>query len=142
MNLISYAAYVVGWLRGGHPERFGVAVLIVNDLLAVNFYTTWRTGGFDIGFAVAETALMLIFGGLAFRSDRWWPLAITALLALMVLIHVLTIMTPVPYYASLSARVGLWLVLYVILLIGISERWMAGEAPVSRIGRDRIRETV
>lgn len=33
MNLAAWAAFTVGWLKGGHPERFGVAVLLSGALI-------------------------------------------------------------------------------------------------------------
>lgn len=35
--------------------------------------------------------------------------------------------------AAMSARVGLWLLLHVIVLAGVAERWLAGEGAVCRI---------
>lgn len=141
MNLASFVAFTVGWLKGGHPERFGVAVLLVHTL-AETLHGEWRIGDVDAGIVAGRVVLMLIFGWLALRSTRWWPLAATASLVLILLVHLLVITTPISYFAAVSARVGLWLLLYAIVLVGAFERWMAGEAPVSRIGRDRSRETV
>lgn len=144
MNVVAVVTFLVGWLRGGHPERFGVAVLLFHTL-AEELYRNWRIpGGFDPVLwvavakeqAVGRVVLTLIFGWLAFRSPRWWPLAVTASLVLILLVHLLTIVTPISYNAGASARIGLWLVLYLALLAGVAERWMAGEAPVHRIGRD------
>lgn len=142
---MAFIAFVVGWLKGGHPERFGVAVMLFHSV-ADELYRDWRLGGEiteALWFAVPDeqavgrAVLTLAVGWLAFRSTRWWPLAATAALALIVLVHVLAMVTPISYNAAVSARVGLWLVLYLLLLIGVAERWMAGEAPISRIGRAR-----
>lgn len=76
----------------------------------------------------------VIFLWLASRSDRWWPLPVTGCLILNLMIHLLVLLTPVSLYAAISAQVGLWLLLYVTLLVGVSERWLAGEAAVSRVG--------
>ncbi len=78
----------------------------------------------------------MIFVWLAFRSPRWWPLVATASLILIVLVHVMQMMTLIPFNGAASARVGLWLLLYTVVLAGALERWLAGEAAVSRIGRD------
>lgn len=146
-NALGCVAFIVGWLKGGHPERFGVAVLLFYAV-AEELYRDWRIGGvLDLTLwvavseeqAVGRVVVTLIFGWLAFRSPRWWPLAITASLALIVLVHLLTMVTPVPYNAAASARVGLWIIVFAILLAGVAERWLAGEAPVSRIGRVRPR---
>ena len=138
MNLASFVAFTVGWLKGGHPERFGVAVLLFHGLTEL-FYRDWLIGDVDAGIAAGQVVLTLIFGWLALRSTRWWPLAMTASLVLVLLVHLLTITTPISYFAAASARIGLWLLLYVILLAGVSERWLTGEAPVSRIGRNTAR---
>ena len=140
MNLASLVAFTVGWLKGGHPERFGVAVLLFHGLTEL-FYREWLIGDIDAGIAAGQVVVTLIFGWLALRSTRWWPLAVTASLVLVLVVHLLTIMTPISYFAAASARVGLWLLLYAIVLTGAFERWMAGEAPVSRIGRDKARAT-
>lgn len=83
---------------------------------------------------------MLAFGWLALRADRWWPIAATALLALSVLVHVLAMVNPgLSRFAMLSAILGFWILLYVVVLGGVVERWLAGERAVSdeRIWRRR-----
>lgn len=134
MNLASWTAFAVGWLRGGHPERFGVAALLSAALIEV-FIVRWRIGELEAGIAGTQAVLLLIFGRMAFTSDRWWPLAVTGCLMLMIMVHLLTVLTPLSFVAAMSARVGLWLLLHVILLAGVAERWMAGEKAVSRPGR-------
>lgn len=151
MNALSIVAFIVGWLKGGHPERFGVTVLLFHAV-AEQLYRHWRIGdgGFELALyvalaeelAVGRLVLALIFGWLALRSPRWWPLPVTASLVLIVLVHLLTIMTPMSYTAGASARIGFWLLVYVALLAGVAERWMAGETPVSRIVRTGTRETI
>lgn len=148
---MSIVAFIVGWLKGGHPERFGVTVLLFHAV-AEELYRHWRfgDGSFELALyvavaeelAVGRLVLALIFGWLAFRSPRWWPLAVTASLVLILLAHLLTIITPISYNAGASARVGLWLLVYVVVLAGVAERWLTGETPVSRIRHDRVRETV
>lgn len=62
--------------------------------MADQLYRAWRIDGvFDLNLWVAVTeeqaigrvVLMLAFGWLAFRSPRWWPLAATASLVLILL---------------------------------------------------------
>jgi len=146
MNFTCFVALTVGWLKGGHPERFGIAVLLSYELLE-GLYREWRIGDSELSQALlsalaheraaGRVALALIFVWLAFRSPRWWPLAATAALVLIVLVHLMQIMTLIPFNGAASARVGLWMLLYTVVLAGTLERWLAGEAPVSRIGRDR-----
>ena len=59
--------------------------------------------------AATNVLLLTVFGGLALRERRWWPLPI----------------------AALSARPGLRLLIYLTLLAGVGERWLSGERPIS-----------
>lgn len=131
-HLLGFVAYIVGWLKGGHPERVAATALMIS--YAVSSITfRWRVGDFYWASAAGELTLMLIFGWLAFRSDRWWPFVTTAALALIMLVHGLTLFAPdLSAYAAQSAQVGLWLVIDTALLAGVGERWLAGEAAVSR----------
>lgn len=141
MNLASWVAFALGWLKGGHPERFGVAMLLSGAQIEL-FIVHWRIGELEAGIAGTQAVLLLIFARLAFRSDRWWPLAVTGCLVLILMVHTLTVLTTVSFYATQSARVGLWLLLHLMVLAAVGERWLAGEAAVSRISRDRARGTV
>ncbi|MDI6624806.1 MAG: hypothetical protein QME55_08750 [Brevundimonas sp.] len=141
MNIVSWVAFAVAWLKGGHAERFGVAVLLSGALIEM-FFVHWQIGELEVGIAATQVVLLLIFGRLAFSSDRWWPLAVTGCMILIVTVHLLVILTSVSFYAAISARIGVWLLLYVILIASVAERWLAGEAAVSRVGRGRVREAV
>jgi len=75
---------------------------------------------------------MLAFGWVALRYDRWWPIAATALMALCVLVHVIGMANPeLSRFARLSAMLGFWILLYIVVLGGVAERWLAGERAVS-----------
>ena len=141
MNIVSWAAFAIGWLKGGHPERFGVAVLLSGALIET-FIVHWRVGELEAGIAGTQAVLLLIFGRMAWASDRWWPLAVTGCLVLIIMVHLLTVLTPLSFVAAMSARVGLWLLLHVILLAGVAERWLAGERAISRIGRAGGRQSL
>ena len=141
MNLVALAAFATGWLRGGHPERFGVAVLLTGALIEI-FIVRWRIGELEIGIAGTQAALLAIFARMAFRSERWWPFAVTACLALILMVHLLTVLTSLAFVAAISARVGLWLLLHLILVAGIAERWLAGEQAVSGTGRAWRRQSL
>ncbi|MDI6624805.1 MAG: hypothetical protein QME55_08745 [Brevundimonas sp.] len=143
MHIVSWVAFSVGWLKGGHAERFAVVVLVCDYVFTVA--VDRFAGGVAGAQAVVGASGLVItacFLWLTFRSDRWWPLAGTGCLILIVLVHLLFFLAPVSYTAAVSAQVGLWLLLYVIVLAGVAERWLAGEAAVSRIGRGRAHEAV
>lgn len=129
-HMLAWLAFGAGWLRGGHTERFAAAVLLSDwALSSVTF--RWYVDNFSWGLAVQAVVVMVILGRLALRSNRWWPLAATAAMVLIVLVHVLTVVTPITNYAAVSARVGLWMVVNTALLAGVAERWMAGERAIS-----------
>lgn len=130
-QVAAFFAIIVGWLRGGHPERFGAAVMLLSYFSSSQIYT-WHIGNFFWATAVKALVLVLIFGWLALRTDRWWPLLTTAALALAVLVHGLTLAIPeLPTDTAKSALVGLWIVIYLTVLGGAMERRLAGEKPVS-----------
>lgn len=141
MHVAGFAAIIVAWLKGGHTERFGASVLVIAYMLSMHTYT-WQIGN-DIYWAAAAQDLIItvVFGWLALRSSRWWPLVMTALFALVMLVHLLTIVDPdLSELAAMSAQVGLNTLINVTLLASVCERWLAGERPISRIGRDRARQ--
>jgi len=131
MHFLSFVAYGAGWLRGGHSERFAVSVMIIGYAYSSIAYR-WRIDDFYWGSAIEGVVLLLIFGWLALRSDRWWPFVATAAMGLIMLVHVLSILVPdLSRYSAVSARLGLWMVADAALLAGVAERWLAGEKPVS-----------
>ena len=120
---------MAAWLRGGHTERFAVAVLFCD--YALTRMTTGMAGAHEL-VAVSEIVLAVIFAWIAFTSERWWTLVASGALMLCVLVFVLEWTNPdVSLYAAISARWGLWYLIHLSLLAGVAERWLAGEQAVS-----------
>lgn len=120
--------YAVAWFQGGRPERFGAAVLILDGLVSL-VLVRWDASGLYPNALVKESIWLVLIGGLAFRSDRWWPIVMTAALCLIVLTYGLRLMDPsLSLYAAMSAHVGLDYLIDLTLLLGVMERWLAGEA--------------
>lgn len=91
-----------------------------------------QLGGVFVVDAVIDFGLTLLFGWMAFRRDRWWLFALTGVMVLTVLVHVSTVIAPgMDWRAGLSARVGLGMLTFSLLFLGVAERWLAGETPVS-----------
>lgn len=129
--ILAAGSYAAGWLKGGHPERFGVAVLVTEHLIS-RFFQTWQVGGLYVGIAASEFLLLLVFGWLALHSTRWWPFIVTASLGLMLL--VLLISTQGPHLSRndiAAAHNGLIWLVNLAVFAGVGERWMAGERAVS-----------
>lgn len=127
--VFGYTAYAVAWLYGGRPERFGASVLLLSCLLA-SHANAWVVDGLYPGFMVMDAVIFLAFASLNFRSNRWWTAAAAAAAGLIVLGHVIRLSDrSFPHDAMASARIGLAYVLDLALLLGVWERWLAGEAP-------------
>lgn len=123
-------APVCGWLKGGHPERFGVVVLLLDSAVS-RLGDYWNIRDSAGLVAAQDFVVMLAFGWLAFRTDRWWPIAATALMALCVLVYAMGMVNPqLSRFAMLSAILGFWILLYIVVLAGVAERWLAGETAV------------
>lgn len=124
-------AVVVAWLKGGHPERLGAVTTIV--VFAISFYAhELRVGTFYAGDAVIDVLMTAVFLWLAFTSDRWWTLVMSAIMALTLLVYIAALLVPeLTPYAVVSARIGLGIQCSLTLLCGAGERWLAGERAVS-----------
>lgn len=140
--LLSLMACVLAWMMGGHPERRGaLAFLVVFGI--TTFLPEVRMWNVFVDDAIIDVGLLLFFGWQALRRERWWPLVMTAVMMLTVLVHIAAFTVPtLDAYTDLSARVGLGLATALTLIAGVGERWLAGERAVSQIGRDRVREPV
>lgn len=128
--------FTLAWIKGGHTERFGATVLIIAWI--VSSAPPVMIGRLHADHAVEDALLMVLFGWLALKSDRWWPLAMTTTLALTVLVHVAMVLVPdLDHRADIAARLGLGVLTFLSLLLGVFERWLAGERPVSESARWR-----
>lgn len=106
--------------------------MLLLDYLAGNLAEHWRIREVFMLAVTQDFVVMLIFGWLALRVDRWWPIAVTASVALSVLVRIIGMASPdLPRFAMLSAVLGFWLLLYSVMLAGVAERRLAGEAAIS-----------
>lgn len=129
--VFGYAVYAIAWLWGARPERFGAGVLLLFNVLA-HEVSGWGVGRFYPGSMALDAATFLIFSWLAFRSDRWWPSLTAAAAGLIILADALRLLDPTfSHYAMVSARIGLAYVVDLALLLGVWERWLAGEPPAA-----------
>ena len=102
-------------------------VLLLDHVVATHVFASVHNYALE---AAEDVLLLAIFGWLALRGGRWWPFVATASFGLMVVVHLLAGVTAIGRYDALSARIGLWILIYVTVLAGIGERWLAGERPV------------
>jgi len=128
----SLAVFAIAWLKGGHPERRGVALLVTAFGLSY-LSSPLMIGDLRAGEAVIDLVLTLALAWMTFRGDRWWPFAATAFMVLSMLVHLSMLLVPeLDQRADLSARFGLGVLVIAALLAGVGERWLSGEQPVSR----------
>lgn len=125
------AVYAIAWVRGGRPERLGAGILLLVTLLS-EFTYRWQVDGFYPAGLAQDGVRFLIFGWLCFRLDRWWLFSMTAAHGLIVLAFVLRFADPaLSQNAFAAALVGLGYLVDLSLLLGVVERWLAGEPAAS-----------
>lgn len=130
----SVLVFALAWLKGGHTERFGATLLII--AWVVSSAPPVMIGRLHADHAIEDALLMGLFGWMAMKGDRWWPLAMTVTLMLTVLVHVAMVLVPdLDHRADIAARLGLGVLTFLSLLLGVLERWLAGERPVSESAR-------
>ncbi len=135
--VLSVLAVLAAWMKGGPPERLGALATLV--VFAVSFWThELRIGQFFAGDAVADVVFTGFVVWMAMTRDRWWPLIMSGIMALTLLVYLAALIVPgIGPYAVMSARVGLGILTMLTLLAGVLERWLAGEPPVSATQRWR-----
>ena len=122
-----FVVYAIAWLRGGQPERLGAGVLLFGGLLA-GPANAWEIGGVYPAWVALDGAILLLFVWLCFRAERWWPMVAASAYGMIVLSQGIRLMDPTfSHYAMVSAHIGLGYVVDLALLVGVWERWLAGE---------------
>ncbi|WP_332658035.1 hypothetical protein [Brevundimonas sp.] len=126
---LGMAAYAVAWIWGGRTERFAAAVMLLHfAVAAMSIIYGWEGAGLYLPRTIADYVRLLIFGWLCLRSDRWWPLLMTAALVLMVVAEVVGLNNPeIAQWGVVSAQIGFGYIVDLTLLLSVCERWLAGE---------------
>ncbi len=117
----------VAWLKGGHPERAGAALLIA-AYVAAPFLGRFRIGEAMPGLAIEDVIILSVFLSLALKHDRWWLLLASGAQSLNVLSHVaLLVASDVTAREAVGAQWVFGLVSLYALFAGLLERRLAGE---------------
>ncbi len=141
LQALGLVAFAVALWKGGRVERQAAAVLIVNFLLTIAI-TLSRSIHTTKIITVVEGATALVFLWLALSRQRWWLLAATSGLMLCVFTWAVRLLLPgIGYETAASAAVGEWALVYLALMGGALERWLAGETAVSAGRRARQKAT-
>lgn len=130
---LGLAAYVVAWFWGGRPERFAAAVMLVQCVFGTILFALRSDIDGNLLSSIGEYVLLLIFGWLSFRSNRWWPFILTAALGLTAAVDFVGLLDPaLSHRDEISAKVGLGYLIDLTLLLSVFERMLAGEPPAGR----------
>ena len=121
----------IAWLKGGHPERAGVAVLLLTYVAAV-FLQPLRIDRFFLGYAITDLAMMAALVSMTLRYDRWWLFLASAAQGLSVLSYLTLLSRPeLTVRENIAAQWVFGLISLYALLAGVLERWLAGEPPAA-----------
>ncbi len=129
VQIMAVVSFTAAWWKGGRVERFGAAILVC-DALLTTIIVDMATPGVHRAAMMVQLITALAILWLTFRFDRWWLFVASGALILCGLITAMEVLNPaLSLYAALSAQLGLWALVYLALLAGAGERWLAGESP-------------
>lgn len=129
--LLMLTVLPLAWVKGGPPERRGATILLVAWVLSYLLQDV-TLGKTYAGEAGVDAITTLVFLWMALTRRRWWLLAITAVMILLMVAHAATLVLPdLTQRGDRVARMGLGVLLPLSLLAGVGERWLAGERPGS-----------
>ena len=89
----SLAVYAVAWSQGGRPERLAAGLLVLAQMLS-SLTFDWRIEHNYLAAVAKGCVLLVVFGWLSLRGNRWWPLIMTAALSLNLFTYILRLVDP------------------------------------------------
>ena len=121
----------LAWVKGGHPERAGVA-LFIGAYVSGPFLQGYQVGDVMAAVALCDLVVWSVFIGLALRYDRWWLLLASGAQSLNVLSHAAILLTPdLSTREAVAAQWVFGLVSLYALFGGVLERHLSGERAAS-----------
>ncbi len=112
------------FLKGDEPERVGAGAYALGLLASLLLQDDNRLYGPQWGVMIVDVIMLALYAGLAWKSRRSWPVWASALLALIVMCHVLMAIDLRPPLAAFYAVMNL--ASYGILLaiaLGTARAW-------------------
>lgn len=91
---------VFAFLKGDEPERIGGAVYLVAWFASMLVQDDSQLHGVQWGMFAIDTLGLLVYGALAWKSRRAWPVWVCALQLLAVMSHVMSMVDIRPPAAS------------------------------------------
>jgi hypothetical protein len=128
--LLAVGAYVL-W-RGRTPERAGLAIILIGSLLSgatAHYDALWQSG--ETGIFLVDGIVLLAFGIVLARSDRFWPLWVTAFQIIAVVTHLARFVSPhtVPFAYAIAEQ--FWVYPMLLLLTVATVRHGASRAALA-----------
>lgn len=117
------------FLKGDDPERIGAGAYILGFLASLLVQDTGQLYGTNWALMAIDTAMLAVLAGLAWKTDRAWPVWACALQSVVVLSHVLTIVDVRPPLAAFYAVINMASYgLLVTIAVGTFWAWQNREA--------------
>ena len=103
------AVAVIGFafLKGDEPERVGAGAYALGLLASLLLQDDSRLSGPQWAVMAVDATLLFVYAGLAWKSRRSWPIWSSALLALILMCHVLMVIDLRPPLAAFYAVMNL-----------------------------------
>lgn len=114
---VALACIGYGLVRGGAPERAAAMIIIAGLALTLSLARTYaqRFHSPEVGVLIADSAMFTGFAVLALFANRYWPLWMTGLQGVSVMIH--AAMAGVPDIFPSAYAFGLAILSYPMLLL-------------------------
>lgn len=121
---IGVAVVAFAFLKGDEPERVGGGVYALGALASLLLQDDTRLYGPQWGLMGLDAVLLATYAAVAWKSRRSWPVWASAFQALIVMVHVMTVVDIRPplvaFYAVINlATYGILLV----LVLGVARAW-------------------
>lgn len=121
---IGVLVVALAFLKGDEPERVGGGVYAIGALASLLLQDDTRLYGPQWGLMSVDVILLAAYAAVAWKSRRSWPVWASAFQALIVMIHVMTVVDIRPplvaFYAVINlATYGILLV----LVLGVAQAW-------------------
>ncbi len=104
-----FAVLVVAFafLKGDEPEKIGGATYVLAWFASMLVQDDSQLYGVQWGMFALDTLVMGVYGTLAWKSRRAWPVWVCALQLLAVMSHIMSIVDPRPPAASFYTVINL-----------------------------------
>lgn len=104
---ISLAVVAFAFLKGDEPERVGAGACALALLASLLLQNDSQLTGPQWGLMTVDTVMLGVYSALAWKSRRSWPVWATALQALIIMSHLLTVIDLRPPLAAFYAVMNL-----------------------------------